>query len=175
MARKVSEFVSELADREAIKDCLLRYPRIMDRLDLSLAETFYWPEATDSHAGMFSGKLSQYFLFIEPMLRQMEQTQHCLSNMLIEIDGSEARVETYVVGYHCIGKEENKLFITAAGRYLDVLHKRDDEWRLFKRQLVLDWIKNDPDHSTWGEKLPEQIDGCRKPYDPSCGLFKRLG
>src|SRR5438105_2984508 len=36
MARKVSEIALELADREAIRDCLLRYPRAIDRIDIDL-------------------------------------------------------------------------------------------------------------------------------------------
>ena len=44
----------QLADREAIRECALRYARGVDRLDADLMKSAYWPDATDDH-GRFVG------------------------------------------------------------------------------------------------------------------------
>ena len=44
----------QLADREAIRECVLRYSRGVDRLDVEQMKSAYWPEATDDH-GRFVG------------------------------------------------------------------------------------------------------------------------
>jgi hypothetical protein len=43
-------FIAELADREAIRDCLYRYCRGIDRCDAGLLQSAFWPDALDSHA-----------------------------------------------------------------------------------------------------------------------------
>jgi hypothetical protein len=49
----VSHFQDQLADRKAIRHCLLRYARGVDRIDEDLLRSVYWEDATDEHAGMF--------------------------------------------------------------------------------------------------------------------------
>jgi hypothetical protein len=45
----VAAIAAQLADREAIKHCVLRYCRGLDRLDEAMLREVYWPEATDDH------------------------------------------------------------------------------------------------------------------------------
>lgn len=42
--------ISELLDREAIRDCLYRYCRGIDRGDEAALRSTYWPDAHDNHA-----------------------------------------------------------------------------------------------------------------------------
>lgn len=48
------EEIAELLDREAIRDCLYRYCRAVDRADEAALRSSYWPDAHDSH-GVYSG------------------------------------------------------------------------------------------------------------------------
>jgi len=41
MARKISAIALELADREAIRDTLMSYPRALDRIDMDIAAKDY--------------------------------------------------------------------------------------------------------------------------------------
>ena len=43
-----------LLDREAIRDCLYRYCRGIDRADEAALRSAYWPDATDCH-GAWNG------------------------------------------------------------------------------------------------------------------------
>jgi hypothetical protein len=45
----VAAIAAQLADREAIKHCVLRYCRGLDRLDEAMLREVYWPEAIDDH------------------------------------------------------------------------------------------------------------------------------
>ena len=51
MIKTVSQIRDELADREAIRDCMYRYSRGIDRCDVELLRSAYWPDATDNHTG----------------------------------------------------------------------------------------------------------------------------
>ena len=176
MARKVSEIALELADREAIRDCLLRYPRSLDRLDRAVGAEFHWPGATDNHAGLFEGKFEDLLDMAQEALAKMDQTQHFLGNMLIEINGNEARSETYVVAYHGLNEGGVKSTFIAGARYLDVLQKREDEWRVSSRVLLIDWMKNIPEDPAWQQDLLGHVaTGGRKPDDWSTGHFKSIG
>lgn len=177
MTRKVSEFAAELADREAIKDCLTRFSRAIDRIDLKVGADLYWPEGTDDHGSLFNGKFTDYWPFAADLLSKMDATQHLLGNMLIEIDKNDASVETYVLAYHSLTAEGQKTNYIGGARYLDKLQKREDEWRVIERVMVIDWMKNIPDNPNWGvDPIGVQYTvGGRKPDDRSMQLFKYIG
>lgn len=154
----------------------MRYPRTLDRLDQSLGTGIHWPDATDNHAGYFNGTMAGFLSAAEETLRPMDQTQHFLGNMLIEIDRDEARVETYVIAYHGLNDDGAKATFIAGARYLDIMVKRDDEWRIQTRTLLIDWMKNIPDSPAWQEDLLDHVaTGCRKPEDASFRHFKQIG
>jgi SnoaL-like domain len=49
MTKTVAQFRDELADREAIRDCLYRYSRGVDRCDEDMLRSVYWEDAFDDH------------------------------------------------------------------------------------------------------------------------------
>ena len=99
MIRTVSQIRDELADREAIRDCLFRYARAVDRLDENLLRTAYWPDAIDTHLE-FSGNVEEFIAWAFPKMRAMDQTLHIIGNILIRLDGTTAAVESYFYGIH---------------------------------------------------------------------------
>ena len=70
MVPKVSQIREEMADREAIRDCLFRYCRGIDRMDPELLATAYWPGAMDYHTG-FTGTVEQFIEWALPRLAAM--------------------------------------------------------------------------------------------------------
>ena len=50
----VTEFALELADQEAIRDCLTRYARATDRCDEALLTSVFWPDAVTEFEGFFT-------------------------------------------------------------------------------------------------------------------------
>ena len=147
MVPKVSQFRDELADREAIRDCLYRYCRGIDRSDPELLRTAYWPGAMDYHTG-FTGTVEQFIEWAMPRLATMEQGIHMIGNIFIRIEGSAAKVESYLWSVSVLPGEAPRKVITC-GRYNDRFEKCDDEWRIAERWVVHDWFEESVNTGDW--------------------------
>ena len=109
---------------------------------MGLIRGAYWPEAEVDY-GSYKGNAHIFAeLVVGALGQQYELTRHALSNTLVEINGDSARSETCVhAGHLLIGAEEELLFY---GRYLDRLEKREGQWKMIHRQVVMDWSKRHP-------------------------------
>lgn len=137
MIRTVSQIQSEFADREAIRDCLYRYSRGIDRCDMEILRSAYWPDALDDHTGA-EGGIEDFVAWAEPRLRRMQHTVHMIGNILIKMDGHIAAVESYVWSASVTSHPTRE--IVTAGRYLDRFERRMEEWRIAARSFVHDWF-----------------------------------
>lgn len=175
MTMTVSRFREEFADREAIRDCLYRYARGVDRCEEALVRSAYWEDAIDDHV-LFQGGREELIAWAMPILRSMIQRQHSISNVLIRIRGDQADVESYFYGYHRIDNDGACIDSIQSGRYLDRFERRDDEWRIIERRVLVDWFRDYTDAADW-EKGPlgqPTEFGTAWPDDPSYRLLKRL-
>jgi len=129
-----------LWDKQEIHDVLIRYCRGIDRRDEELLRSVYHDDAVDLH-GAFNGPASEfvtYFLEGSAGARFLGNT-HSLSNILIEVQGDIAYSESYVTSWHPIKRDGADFNWLLAGRYVDRFERRDDVWKIARRQLVLDW------------------------------------
>lgn len=174
---KIDELaVRELLDREAIRDCIHRYTRAVDRRDFNLLKTIFWPDATDNH-GAFNGPIADFYPWVEDRVKHWPRTQHGVNQIIISIKGDEAAVETYFTAYHLKPRENGSLFDEyVAGRYLDRMFRRGDEWRIQSRITCFEWYRHMPDTSEWGQSPFGQSRnmGGPKPLDPSYAHFGSL-
>lgn len=160
-------YPEQVADRLAIMDVLNRYARGIDRCDLPVLQSVWWPEALVDYgtgevsALVWSGR-------VIPALATMRRTQHFLGNMLIDIDGANSTAETYCRAWHEVDSPEGPQEMEVGGRYLDRLERRGDEWRLAHRRYVLDWSRNGPSTAQWDGPLYGTLTrhGQRMPHDP---------
>src|ERR1700722_11430573 len=152
---QVTKILQQLADREGIRDCLIRYSRGIDRRERDTLASVYWPEATDDHL-LYSGSAAGFIEWILPLLHTMEQSMHLLGNIIIDLQLPLALTETYFVAYHLrrVDGSGDLSDQTLGGRYLDRLEKREDEWRIAERKLVIDWITEYPSSNPWKATLP---------------------
>lgn len=86
--------IVKLWDREMIRDCLYRYCRGIDRVDEALLRSSYWPDGTDTH-GAYRGSASGFVDWAMAALPKIERGIHQIHNILIEMRGTEAAVESY--------------------------------------------------------------------------------
>lgn len=169
--------ITELMDREAIRDVLFRYAHGIDRCDAELLRTVYWPEGTDDH-GDFSGKRDDFIEWVIPTLKsQMSTSQHLMTNILIRVAGTKAQVETYFHAYHRWGQFDAKAAedFWISGRYLDEMEKRGSEWRIARRVVVFDHFREYDDTGNWAAAKYVNTNrklGLRVPQDPSHELFE---
>ncbi len=175
MSVTISQLQNELPHREAIKDCLYRYSRGIDRGDEAMLRSCYWPDATDDHAGLFTGPATEYIDKAVSNTAARCPTQHFVTNILIRIDGDKASVESYYYAVHESMMLNGSLRdLIATGRYLDRFERRGDEWRISARSVAIDWYREYPDTTDWSLGpfgLGDGGRGGRMPADPSYSLL----
>ena len=170
MVPDVMKLTLELADREAIRDCLYRYCRGVDRCDEDMLHSAYWEDAHDDHV-VFSGLREALIAWVIPLLREREATSHTLSNIIIRLHGDgRADCESYFQGYHVVRVDGRPRANLQGGRYLDRLERRGGEWRIAARKVEVDWFREFADAGDWttGPQGQSQIKpGGRYPQDAS--------
>lgn len=134
--------LTELLDREAIRDCIFRYCRGIDRADEAALRSSYWEDAHDSH-GAYNGPAEGFIKFALEVFRTGPRNVHQVSNILIAFgDPGIAAVESYFNalqrGPDATGAVRQFLL---AGRYCDRFEKRNGEWRVASRTVVYDWVE----------------------------------
>ena len=134
--------VVALMDREAIRECMFRYCRGIDRQDEAALRSAYWPDATDRH-GPYQGSAQGFIDWaLEKLRTQGERSVHNVANLSITLRGTHAAVETY---FPALQRDRDaqgtarEVFL--AGRYLDRFEKRGEEWRIAQRTVVYDWVR----------------------------------
>jgi hypothetical protein len=134
---------AQLSDLESIRNAALRYCRGVDRLDVELMKSAYWPEATDDH-GVFVGNAWEFCEICMKSHLGWRSTNHCIFNHTIEFDsdGVRARGEIYNVTY--LFQKDADVLDTWHGRYLDVYEKRGGEWRILERVCVHEGTHSGP-------------------------------
>ncbi len=163
-----------LADRITIQQVLNEHSRGLDRVDEALLAACYWPSATVDY-GIFKGPATDFVpLVIAALGQSYALTRHALANTLFEFDGDSCRTETLVTAQHLSpGRNEDVFY---SGRYLDVLRREGDEWRLQHRQVVSEWVRKIEFDNL--EESPEFADisrGLQGKDDPSYALFGQTG
>ncbi len=168
MTTPLARISEEINDREAIRECLYRYCRGVDRLDEEMVRSAYWPDVVDSHLD-FTGNAEEFIAWSFPLMRSMDQTQHFICNILTTIHGASADGETYFFGFHRINGPNGKFDLVAGGRYVDRFERRNGEWRISNRLVVTDWFRQFPDSADWSNgMLGFMIEpGGRMPNDES--------
>jgi len=170
------EKIAELLDREAIRDCIYRYCRGVDRADEAALRSAYWPDAIDQH-GSYSGPVEGFFEWAKDIFKTDARNVHMVGNILIEFVAlAEAVVETYFLALQRgPAKDGIARQFLIAGRYCDVFQQRGGEWRVARRIVAYDWVDEqvaatEPERSRFGPRLPL---GARIPDDPIYDLLHR--
>ncbi|MEQ8717752.1 MAG: nuclear transport factor 2 family protein [Acidimicrobiales bacterium] len=162
------EALEWIVAREQIRDVLLRYCRGVDRCDLELLRSVYHPDAVDDH-GSFKGNGWEFAeMIVASKLSGALFSIHHVGNMLIEVDAESgtASAETYFVAASRLkaAPDDLQLFV---GRYVDVLARRDGEWRIAQRTVVHDFSGDVPvADATIALDLDVFAHGARFPDDP---------
>jgi hypothetical protein len=138
--------LADLVAKDRIRDVLCRYTRGIDRKDFDLVRSCYHPDSFDDHGG-YAGGLDGLMEYLQEATARYTHTMHFLGNMIIEVDGPTAHVETYAIAIHRLPTRPGKLNrdITLMMRYVDVLEERAGEWRISRRVCVYDWGRLDSD------------------------------
>lgn len=184
--KSTSQIHAELADREAIRDCIYRYCRGIDRIDMEMLLSAYWPDAIDEHGNFSTRSAEEFATQAVRILSTMIRTTHVVHNVLIDIRGDQAQVETYVQAFHIRQRQDGSLYDhMSSSRFLDHMECREGEWRIHHRVVVRDWFREFAESHQWqdsnlghslgyGQQLPLDI-GRRMPEDLSYKFLDLFG
>lgn len=160
-------YFDEIAAKVEIQETLARYARSIDRLDVELAKSAYHEDGYDEH-GPIKGNAHDVMDTVGKNLADVFASQHLISNVLIELDGDKANVESCFFSLH-IPKGNNEIEYTW-GRYLDVFEQRGGDWKIAHRIVLVDFAEVH-DRNVWRHE-DAFIRGSRNKQDPSYKLIK---
>ena len=127
-----------MLDRLEIQDVIHRYARGLDRHDDDLLRSVFHEDAMDNH-GPWVGPREAFVAWANgPCHGHTNAHLHQITTHNCEIDGDVAHTESYCQWVHRL-KDEETVWV-GGGRYVDRLEKRDGEWRIVVRRLVLDFF-----------------------------------
>jgi hypothetical protein len=138
--------IQRLAATEAIRQAVARYARGVDRLDVALMQSAYWPDAIDDH-GVYVGDAMAFCERVVDSHARFASTMHCNMNHAIEIDddGLTAQGEVYNMTFLLRVPDEGPTIVDHwMGRYLDRYECRDGDWRIAYRVCVHEWTRSSP-------------------------------
>ena len=165
----MTKTLETLIAREAIRDCLFRYARGIDRADEAALQSAYWPGAWDQH-GATSGPVEDFYERVRGAWARGARNVHHITNVLIEFRGArEAAVESYFYALQRgAGPDGEVRQVALSGRYCDLFERRGEEWRIAHRVVVYDWVE--PQELPAGSEVerfgPRQPIGGLFPHDP---------
>lgn len=161
--------LEELLAEAAIRDVQIRYCRAVDRMDFDLLRSCFHPDATAEY-GFFQGGVDAFVEMAGRELQAYTGTVHFTGNQLVEVDGDSAWAEHYTTASHrCPADEAGPLRdYVAIVRYVDRMERRNGDWRIARRILVLDSSRTDPVPD--GGPGPRSQGARRDRLDPSYGL-----
>lgn len=181
--------LAELVARQKCYDVLTRYCRALDRADLELMKSVYWQDAIDIH-GVFEGNAQEFSAFvIEGIQNWFVLATHNICNVHMEYLDGKMYSESYLISYCQVetsrekveevygptylskininNSGDSKQGFLMGGRYLDQLQQRNGEWKISRREVVMDWNENRPAHPIFDEGMFKSLSrrGCYGPDD----------
>ena len=138
--------LQELIDREAIRDCILRYTRGLDREDETLLRSAFHADARDDH-GNFIGPAQDFPTRKSRTNLRWSNYQHYVSNQTIEIDNDTAHTETYFLAAL---KRPDDIMNLVGGRYIDRAERRGGTWAIADRVVIIEWSIDVPSSQAGG-------------------------
>ena len=143
LAKAVTALQTEIADLRMLKDkaaifeLVNKYTRAIDRHDEEMIASVFHPDAIDNH-GDFLGNVEQFIDWVNTGHSEIaEGHMHNVTSHTSEIDGDVAHAETYVIVV--LRLADGEPVRVGGGRYLDRLERRNGEWRIALRRVIMDW------------------------------------
>ena len=164
--------IQALLDKQTITEVLTRYLRSVDRGDVETLRECYLPGAVEDHGGIWEGPASEYVDSIAKGIAHPKSlTSHVLSNVLIDVKGDTAFVESYATTFARVKSDGERYDCFVGARILDHMERRDGRWGIARRQLLWEWNHDVPVSETWvlGMLAPDASAmrmGTKVPEDP---------
>jgi hypothetical protein len=131
--------VERLSAFEAIRNCLYRVCRAIDRVDADLLRSAFHPDAVIHYGKLYEGEVEGWIASAIAHQSTQSQRQHMIGNILIQVDGDQAVAESYELDRHKTPMNGEVRDLVLGARTLDRFARRNGEWRIVERTKVMDW------------------------------------
>jgi SnoaL-like domain len=153
------------SDKFELAELLAVLSSAVDRADRERIAACYAEDSFDDH-GTFKGTGQQFAEFVSRP-GPMSTMHHLLGQSVFEVEGDEARGETFYLFHGTVGTH----VVAGHGRYLDHFRRIDGAWKLAYRRVVPDAVPagDDPD-AYWRasrDREDPSYDRLRRPPDDS--------
>lgn len=132
-----------LMDERDIRNIIHRECRSKTRADADLMRSCYWEDAVDHHPPFFDAKVEDWVDAMPDGIKGVGPTvQYIAQQILIDLDGDVARVETHVQSnkvFHQRSRDGHQIVRISGMRMLDRMERRRGEWRIAERWFVVEW------------------------------------
>lgn len=158
--------LQRLFDRAAIHDCMARYVRGVDRGDADLIRSAYFHDAYDDHVD-YKGDVEGFIKWLDARFAPFVNSMHHIGDCFIEFAGQDVAFGETQYASRRLRQPTSEESVTLGaqdmvmrqswGRYLDRFERRNGEWRIARRVVIVDdrfstiaigGARNTP--STWG-------------------------
>lgn len=130
-----------LQSREDIRQCLYRASRGMDRRDEAMIASAYHPDAQLRWRSESYTPIGDWLKTAMTYTAKTSRVQHMIGNVLIDLRGDEADVESYELARHLTPTPNGIKDIITGSRFVDSFARRDGAWRIARRIKVTDWLR----------------------------------
>lgn len=131
-------------ERARVESLVVRASRAMDRRSVRALIDCYTEDAQITIPG-FRGGTEELAAYVT---RDVEEavlvSSHLNGTSLVRFDKGLALSETYVQIVYRAASETTLVDRTMLGRFLDQAVVENGEWRLRSRELIVDWVREDP-------------------------------
>lgn len=128
----------EISDRLEITDKIYRYCRAVDRLDVQLGYSVFHEDSRAIFPN-FESSGHDWIDTVAKMHLNFLHHSHQVTNIIIEVDGDRAGSEAYVTGTLRSRDGDKVVERQHICRYIDEWSRRDGEWKIDKRECVVDF------------------------------------
>ncbi|WP_081438707.1 nuclear transport factor 2 family protein [Pseudofrankia asymbiotica] len=123
-------------DKAQISEVLIRYATGIDQRDWELFRTC-WTDDVEADYGLRLSGADAIMDYMATAHRDMGDTRHQLSNLVIDVTGDQATARSYVHAVLMIRPDDPNAFIDVIGSYDDTLVRTTDGWRIGRRTFHL--------------------------------------
>jgi hypothetical protein len=165
MAKTIEDVIAEAE----IRDVHLRYCRANDRRDEELMRSCFHPDAViELHETL---NVDAFIAMGNAMLAGFTVTWHNTGNQLVEVSGDAAWAERYTTSSHRTPADESGVArdLIVSGRYIDRMERRDGEWKIARRKMVVAFTRFDP-VNPGDPAAAGAVGGMRDRSDPSYAM-----
>ena len=131
--------LATIADRIAVEQHLYLYAHLLDSHQFArVPEEVFTEDADVDFGGQRVVGREQIRAFVNGLPGAMRGTSHNISNVIIEIDGDEARSSIKLTAWHWFNKpgggDYDATDLLAVGGYQDRLRRTPAGWRIWQRR-----------------------------------------